>query len=128
MSSTTGMLPTPAPAARFVARGRGRRRGRGSAQATAPVRTRAPAATPIPAREESPDEDVYIPEDDQARDEQVVPDQAPPSFIATPVLQDTLACMLNFLEGITQASILPSMSSGSQTRVGGHTPDQQTAT
>ncbi|MCE2055326.1 hypothetical protein HAX54_042417, partial [Datura stramonium] len=40
---------------------------------------------------ESPKEDVFIPEDDQVRDEQVGPNQAPPRFIATPVLQETFA-------------------------------------
>ncbi|MCD9639430.1 hypothetical protein HAX54_023945 [Datura stramonium] len=74
------------------------------------------------------EEDVFIPEDDHVRDEQVGLDQAPPGFIATPVLQDILARMLNFLEGMTQASILPSMYSGSQNRVGGQIPELQTTT
>ncbi|MCE0482586.1 hypothetical protein HAX54_041495 [Datura stramonium] len=43
----------------------------------------------------------------KVRDERVGPDQAPPGFIATSILQDTLAHMLNFLEGMNQAGILP---------------------
>ncbi|MCD9639426.1 hypothetical protein HAX54_023941, partial [Datura stramonium] len=50
-----------------------------------------------------PKDDVFILEDDQVRDEQVGQDQAPPGLIASPVLQDILARMLNFLEGMTQA-------------------------
>ncbi|KAK4731436.1 hypothetical protein R3W88_024424 [Solanum pinnatisectum] len=51
------------------------------------------------------------------------PAQAPPSIIATPVLQDTLARMLGLLEGMTQATTLPITSDALQTRVGGLTPD-----
>ncbi|MCD9642356.1 hypothetical protein HAX54_029139, partial [Datura stramonium] len=43
--------------------------------------------------------------DDQVHDKGVGPDQAATGFVATPVLQDTLVHMLNFLEGMTQSSV-----------------------
>ena len=51
------------------------------------------------------------------------PTLAPPSTIVPQVLQDTLARMLGFLEGMAQAGALPVTSDGSQTRVGGQTPN-----
>ncbi|XP_015084222.1 uncharacterized protein LOC107027624 [Solanum pennellii] len=46
-----------------------------------------------------------------------------PVLLPPPVLQDTLARMLGILEGMAQAGALPVTSDGSQTRVGGQTPD-----
>lgn len=79
-------------------------------------------------REESPENDVYVLENDQIQNEEVSPSQALLGFVATPVLQDTLAHMLNILEGMTQAGILPNISDGSQDKVGGQTLDQQATT
>ena len=85
--------------------------------------------------------EVQVPIVTQGRDRTVPPDvevihgdvqdyvdgnesaQAPPSIFVTPVLQDTLACMLGIVEGMAQAGSLPVTSDGSQTRVGGQTPD-----
>ena len=46
-----------------------------------------------------------------------------PVLLSHPVLQDTLARMLGILEGMAQAGALPVTSDGSQTRVGGQTPN-----
>ncbi|XP_015081239.1 uncharacterized protein LOC107024791 [Solanum pennellii] len=51
------------------------------------------------------------------------PAQSPRSSIVTPMLQDTLARILGLLEGMAQPGALPVTFDGSQTRVGGQTPD-----
>ncbi|KAG5631522.1 hypothetical protein H5410_003239 [Solanum commersonii] len=56
------------------------------------------------------------------------PAQAPPSIIATPVLQDTLARKLGLLEGMSQAGTLLVIYDASLTRVGGQTLDLMVAT
>lgn len=67
-----------------------------------------------------------IHEDVQGHVGEYGPSQAPPGFIATPVLQDTLVCILGFLEGMAQGTV-PVPSDGSQTRIGGQNPDQMVA-
>ncbi|KAH0644660.1 hypothetical protein KY284_032544 [Solanum tuberosum] len=47
------------------------------------------------------------------------PAQAPPSIIASPVFQDTLACMLGILEGIAKVGTLHVTFDASQTRLPG---------
>ncbi|KAH0633269.1 hypothetical protein KY284_036055 [Solanum tuberosum] len=88
----------------------------------APVEGQVPIATQIHDRIVPPDADVNH-GDVQDRVERDGPAQAPPSIIATLVLQDTLARMLGLLEGMTQAATLPITSDASQTRVGGQNPD-----
>ena len=77
-----------------------------------------PIATLGHDRTVPPDADV-IHGDVQDHVEGYRPAHAPPSTIATPVLQDTLARMLGILEGMAQAGALPVTSDGSQTRVRG---------
>ena len=81
-----------------------------------------PIATQGSDRAVPPDEEV-INGDVQDRVEGYGPAQAPTSTIIPPVLQDTLARRLGILEGMAQAGALPVTSDGSQTRVGGQTPD-----
>ena len=81
-----------------------------------------PVATQGRDRVVPPDAEV-IHGDVQDRVEGDGPAQAPTSTIVPLVLQDTLARMLGILKGMAQAGALPVTSDGSQTRVGGQTPD-----
>ena len=123
-SASGGQDPIPAPASRNTirGRGRGRARGRGRGRVAAPVDGQVPIATQGHDRTVPPDADV-LHGDVQDHVEGDGPAQAPTSTIVPPVLQDTLARMLGILEGMAQAGALPVTSDGSQTRVGGQTPD-----
>ncbi|XP_027770566.1 uncharacterized protein LOC114076123, partial [Solanum pennellii] len=123
-SASGGQDPILAPASGNTVRGRGRRRarGRGRGRVAAPVDVQVPVATQGRDRTVPPDAEV-IHGDVQDRVEGDGPAQAPTSTIVPPVLQDTLARMLGMLEGMAQAGALPVTSDGSQTRVGGQTPD-----
>nr|XP_010324756.2 uncharacterized protein LOC104648663 [Solanum lycopersicum] len=123
-SASGGQDPIPAPASGNTVRGRGRRRarGRGRGRVAAPVDVQVPVATQGRDRTVPPDAEV-IHGDVQDRVEGDGPAQAPTNTIVPPVLQDTLARMLGILEGMAQAGSLPVTSDGSQTRVGGQTPD-----
>uniref|UniRef100_M1BF32 Uncharacterized protein n=1 Tax=Solanum tuberosum TaxID=4113 RepID=M1BF32_SOLTU len=88
-----GQKPTPTPTARVVERGGVRALVatlvRGRLLRVAQDRTR--AASPY----------IYdILDNETIQVDEVVPTQAPPRFIAMLVLQDTLVCMLGFLEGM----------------------------
>ncbi|XP_069148227.1 uncharacterized protein [Solanum lycopersicum] len=119
-----GQDPIPAPASGNTVRGRGRRRarGRGRGRVAAPVDVQVPVATQGRDRTVPPDAEVIL-GDVQDPVEGDGPAQAPTSTIVPLVLQDTLARMLGILEGMAQAGALPVTSDGSQTRVGGQTPD-----
>ena len=123
-SASGGQDPIPASASgnTIRGRGRGRARGRGRGRIAAPVGGQVPIATQGHDRTVPPDADV-LHGDVQDRVEGDGPAQAPTSTIVPPVLQDTLARMLGILEGMAQAGALPVTSDGSQTRVGGQTPD-----
>ena len=123
-SASGGQDPIPAPASgnTIRGRGRGRARGWGRGRVAAPVDGQVPIATQGHDRTVPHDADV-IHGDVQDRLEGDGPTQAPPSTFVTLVLQDTLACMLGILEGMPYAGALPVTSDGSQTRVGGQTPD-----
>ncbi|XP_049378050.1 uncharacterized protein LOC125842778 [Solanum stenotomum] len=114
--------PIFAPASGSTIRGRdtGRGRGRGRGRIAASMEGQVPIATQGRDRTVPPDANVihgYV----QDCVEGDGPVQAPPSMIATPVLQDSLARMLGLLEGMTQAGTLPVTSDASQTCVGGQT-------
>ena len=123
-TASGGQDPIPAPASgnTFRGRGRGRARGRGRGRVVAPVDVQVPVATQGRDRAVPPDAEV-IHGDVQDRVEGDGPAQAPTSTIVPPVLQDTLARMLGILERMAQAGAFPVSSDGSQTRVGGQTPD-----
>ncbi|XP_069154406.1 uncharacterized protein [Solanum lycopersicum] len=123
-SASGGQDPNPAPASgnTIRGRGRGRARGRGRGRIAAPVGGQVPIATQGHDRTVPSDADV-LHGDVQDRVEGDGPAQAPTSTIVPPVLQDTLARMLGILKGMAQAGALPVTSDGSQTRVGGKTPD-----
>ncbi|KAG5586026.1 hypothetical protein H5410_046460 [Solanum commersonii] len=77
-----------------------------------------------------PDHDRTVPPDEniihgdvQERVERDGPAQAPPSIIATRLLQDTLTRILGLLEGMAQAGTLLVTSDASQTHVKGQTPN-----
>ena len=111
-SASGGQDPIPAPASGNTVRGRGRRRARG--------RGRGRVAAPV---------DVQVPVATQGRDRTVPPDaEVIHGYVQDRVkgdgpAQDTLARMLGILEGMAQAGSLPVTSDGSQTRVGGQTPN-----
>ena len=128
-SASGGQDPIPAPASGNTVRGRGRRRarGRGRGRIAAPVDVQVPVATQGRDRTVPPDAEI-IHGDVQDRVEGDRSAQSPTSTIVPPVLQDTLARMLGILEGMAQAGSLPVSSDGSQTRVGGQTPDPIVAT
>ncbi|KAH0641990.1 hypothetical protein KY290_033590 [Solanum tuberosum] len=86
--------------------------------ASAPVEGQVPIATQGHDRTVPPDADV-IHGDVQDRVERDGPAQAPPSIIASPVFQDTLACMLGILEGIAKVGTLHVTFDASQTRLPG---------
>lgn len=83
-------------------RGRGRTRGRAKGRIAALVEGQVSIATKGCNRTIPPDTEV-VHGDVQDRVKGDGPAQAPPSTIATLVLQDTLARMLGLLEGMTQA-------------------------
>ena len=123
-SASSGQDPIPAPASGNTVRGRRRRRaqGRGRGRVAAPMEGQVPIATQgrnrtIPLDAEVVDVDMqYHVEWDEST-------QAPPCTIINLVVQDTLARMLGLLEGMAQAGALPVTYDGSQTRIGGQTPD-----
>ncbi|XP_069149036.1 uncharacterized protein [Solanum lycopersicum] len=123
-SASGGQDPIPVPASGNTIRGRGRRRARGwgRGRVATPVDVQVPVATQDRDRAVPPNGEV-IHGDVQDRVEGDGPAQAPTSIIVPPVLQDTLARMLGILEGMAQAGALPVTFDGSQTRVGGQTPD-----
>ncbi|KAJ8562471.1 hypothetical protein K7X08_011762 [Anisodus acutangulus] len=69
-------------------------------------------------------EDYEVPQDEEEQGQAngAGPNQVPPSFVATLVLQDTLVHMMSFVESIDQGIHLAT-SDGSHTRVGEKTPD-----
>ncbi|MCD7470680.1 hypothetical protein HAX54_010698 [Datura stramonium] len=75
------------------------------------------------ARAVSPKPEIEI-EDEAYQPEDIGPAQAPPNFTATLVLQDTMARILSFLEGMSQLGILPVTLDGSHGRVRTHTSNQ----
>ena len=86
-------VSTSGNAIRGRGRGRARARGQGRGRNETPVEGQVPISTKGHDRTVPPDADV-IHEDVQDRVEGDGTAQAPPSTIATPVLQDTLAHML----------------------------------
>ncbi|KAG5596797.1 hypothetical protein H5410_038029, partial [Solanum commersonii] len=101
-------------------------RGRGGGRIAAPIEGQVPIATQ--GRDKTvPLDAIVIHGDVQDRVEGDGLAQAPPSTIATPVLQDTLARMLGLLEGMAQAGTLPVTSDAPQTYVGGQTLDSMVA-
>ncbi|KAG5568237.1 hypothetical protein H5410_064747 [Solanum commersonii] len=105
-SASGDQEPIPAPASGSIIRCRGRGQGRGQSRGrgriAAPIEGQVPIVTQGRNRTVPHAADV-IHGDVQDHVKGNGPAQAPPSIIATTVLQDTLARMLGLLEGMAQA-------------------------
>ncbi|XP_060180954.1 uncharacterized protein LOC132610647 [Lycium barbarum] len=127
-TATGGQEPAPAPApapasipvARAAVHGRGRGRGRGRGHAPIPDRNQAAA----PAQ----DPDIELtPELDDIPEEEIRAAEAQPGVAATPDFQEAVFRVLGYFDSLAQAGMIPVAPDGSQTRVGGYTPDATVA-